>query len=106
MRSDLNEEITMDDPDALRAQVLARVDAAERHYRLAFMGAVALEGAMLAAFLVAADMSNRTHVLLLIGTVMSYSSIVLGLVALGAHVNRTTLRVLQAIDAVRSRGPA
>jgi hypothetical protein len=95
----------MDNLDAVRAQVLARVDAAERHYRLAFLGAVALEAALLAAFLLAADMSNRTHVLLLIGTVMSYSTVMLGLVALGAHVSRTTLRVLQAVDAVRdSRG--
>jgi hypothetical protein len=38
-------------------------------------------------------------VLLLLGTVMSYSVIVLGLVALGAHINRGFLRVLQAIDA-------
>ena len=50
-------------------------------------------------FLFLADLHNRTHVLLLIGTVMTYSILVLGLVALGAHVNRAVLRVLQAIDA-------
>jgi hypothetical protein len=90
--------------DAVRAEVLARVDRAERNYKLAFFGAVALEGLFLAAFLFVADLANKTHVLLLMATVMSYTIIVLGLVALGAHVNRTTLRVLQAIDAERVVG--
>lgn len=85
--------------DAVRAEVLARVDRAERNYKLAFFGAVALEGLFLALFLFVADLANKTHVLLLIATVTSYSILVLGLVALGAHVNRATLRVLQAIDA-------
>jgi len=53
------------------------------------------------AFLFAADFSNKTHMLLLIGLTMSYTIVILGLVALGAHVNRSTLRILQAIDAAR-----
>jgi len=89
----------MDNLDRVRATVMQRIDRAERNYRLAFFGAVALEGVFLVAFLLLADLHNRTHVLLLLGTVMSYSIIVLGLVALGAHVNRGFLRVLQAIDA-------
>lgn len=93
----------MDKLDAVRARVLDRVDAAERQFRWAFFGAVALEGLFLAVFLFVADFANRTHVLLLIGTVMSYSVIILGLLALGAHVNRSTLRILQAIDAALSR---
>ena len=44
--------------------------------------------------------TNRTHVLLLMGTVMTYSIVAIGLVALGAHVNRAILRVLQAIDGI------
>jgi len=92
----------MDRLDEVRAQVLARVDRAERNYRLAFFGAVALEGLFLAAFLLVADLGNKTHMLLLMATVMSYTVVVLGLVALGAHVSRATLRVLQAIDAGRT----
>ena len=89
----------MDKLDTLRADVMQRIDRAERNYRFAFFGAVALEGLFLAGYLVLADLHNRTHVLLLLGTVMSYSVIVLGLVALGAHINRGILRVLQAVDA-------
>ena len=85
--------------DEIRTDVLARIDRAERNYKLAFLGAAALEALFMLTFLFLADLHNRTHVLLLIGTVMTYSILVLGLVALGAHVNRAVLRVLQAIDA-------
>jgi hypothetical protein len=87
--------------DDIRSEVLARIDRTERNYRLAFLGAVALEGLFLATFLFAADFTNRTHVLLLLGTLMTYSVVVLGLVALGAYINRGTLRVLQAMDATK-----
>jgi len=87
--------------DDIRSEVLAKIDRTERNYRLAFFGAVALEGLFLATFLFAADFTNRTHVLLLLGTVMTFSIVALGLVALGAFVNRGTLRVLQAIDAAK-----
>lgn len=90
----------MDRLDAVRAEVLERVDRAERNYRYAFFAAVALEGMFLAAFLLLANLHDRTHVLILLGTVTSYSVVALGLVALGAHMNRATLRVLQAIQAV------
>lgn len=91
----------MNQLDAVRAEAMHRFDNGERNYRLAFFGGVVLEGLFLLLFLLCADLTNKTHVLLLISTVMSYSIVVLGLVALGAHVNRTTLRILQAIDAAR-----
>jgi hypothetical protein len=96
----------MDRIDTVRAEVLTRVDRAERNYRLAFFAAVALEGLFLAAFLLLANLHDRTHVLLLLATVTSYTIVVLGLMALGAHVNRTTLRVLQAIDALKPESGA
>jgi hypothetical protein len=85
--------------DEIRGDVLARMDRAQRNFKLAFFGAVALEAIFLIAFLFLADFKNRTHVLILMGTVMTYSILALGLVALGAHVNRAVLRVLHAIDA-------
>jgi len=85
--------------DEIRNDVLARMDRAERNYKLAFVLAVALEAAFLLAFLMLADLHNRTHVLLLLGTVTTYSILAIGLVALGAHINRGLLRVLHAIGA-------
>jgi hypothetical protein len=95
----------MDRLDEVRAQVLARIEAAERHYRLAFFAGAALELVFLTLFLLLADLSNRTHLLLLLASVMTYSIVILGLVALGVHVTRTSLRVLRAVDAARGPRP-
>lgn len=88
--------------DEIRSDVLARMDRAERNYKLVFVVAALVEGAFLIAFLLLADLANRTHVLLLLATVMTYSILSVGLIALGAHVNRAILRVLQAIDSMKA----
>ena len=84
--------------DAVRSEVLARINRSERNFKLAFFAAVAVEALFLVTFLLAADLSNRMHLLLLIATVGSYSIVVLGLVALGAYVNRGILRILKAVE--------
>lgn len=88
----------MDPLNGIRADVLARVDRAQRNYRLAFASALTVEAAFLIAFFLLADFHNRIHLLLLISTVTTYSIVVLGLFALGAYVTRAVLRVLQAIE--------
>lgn len=81
-----------------RRGALDRVDRAERDYKLVFLAAAVVESAFLVGYLLLADFSNRLHVLLLIAAVAIYSIVALGLVALGAHVKRCTLRILKAID--------
>jgi hypothetical protein len=89
----------MDQLNGIRADVLARVDRAQRNFRLAFFVGAAIELAFLIGFFLLADLHNRVHLLLLISTVATYSIVILGLFALGAHVTRAVLRVLQAIEA-------
>ncbi len=84
--------------DTVRAAALARIDRSERNFKLAFFAAVIVETAFVVTFLLLADLSNRMHVLLLISTVSSYSIVVLGLVALGAHINRGIARLLKALE--------
>jgi hypothetical protein len=84
--------------DGIRSEVLARINRSERNFKLAFYAAAVFEGVFLIAFLLLMQLDNRLHVLLLIATVGSYSVVVLGLVALGAHVNRCVLRVLKAME--------
>ena len=84
--------------DTVRAAALARIDRSERNFKLAFFGAVIVETAFVVTFLLLADLSNRMHVLLLVSTVSSYSIVVLGLVALGAHINRGIARLLKALE--------
>jgi hypothetical protein len=86
------------DLDEVRAAALARIDRSERNYKLAFFFAVIVESLFIVGFLLIADLSDRLHVLLLMATVSSYTIVVLGLVALGAYVNRGIGRVLKAVE--------
>jgi hypothetical protein len=86
------------DLESVRVAALARIDRSERNFKLAFIGAGLVETAFIVSFLMLADLSNRLHLLLLISTVSCYSIVVLGLFALGAHINRGTARLLKAVE--------
>jgi hypothetical protein len=86
------------DLDSVRAAALARIDRSERNFKLAFIAAVFVECAFVVSFVWLADFSNRLHVLLLVSTVSCYSIVVLGLVALGTHINRGIARILKAVE--------
>lgn len=57
---------------------------------------------MLLAFLWGMERGNRSHILLLIATVGSYTVVVLGLVALGVYLNGGNLRVLKAVELLKN----
>ena len=73
---------------------------ADRQLALAFVGAAAVEAAFLGLFLLLADLTNRSHVLLLVTAVAIYTIVAFGLIAVGLHVNRNTLRIIRAIEAL------
>ena len=87
--------------DEVRAAALIRINRSERNFKLAFFAAALVEMLFVVSFLLLADLSNRMHLLLLISTVSCYSIVVLGLFALGAHINRSALRVLTAIEMLK-----
>ena len=87
--------------DEVRGKVLASIERSERNFKLMFVIAAVWEAVFLLAFIIAADFTNRLHLLLLIATVGSYSLVVIGLMALGAHVNRGVLRILKAIELLK-----
>jgi hypothetical protein len=82
----------------IRSNTLNQIERNERNYKSSFIGAAFIELLFLVAFLLLADFSNRLHVLLLIMTIVIYTIMAFGLLALGLHVNRNTLRVLNAIE--------
>jgi hypothetical protein len=84
------------------AETLRRIEITERRSRAAFVGAFALEGAFLAAFLLLADLRDRTHVLLLLTAAAMLTLGALWGVALVGVVNRHTLRVLRAVELLRA----
>lgn len=84
--------------DEIRRKTLDQIEKTERNYKLAFVGAAGVELVFIVIFLLLADLSDRTHFLLLLATITGYTVVAFGLMALGAHVNRNTLRVLSAIE--------
>lgn len=87
------------DVENIRANTLKQIEKTESNYKLAFIGAAILEAAFLAGFLLLADLSNRGHILLFISTIAIYGILACGLIALGVHGNRNTLRIIRAIEA-------
>src|SRR4051812_45146481 len=84
--------------NGVRRTALDRIERSERNSKVAFFGAGLVELAFLVGFFLLADLSNRTHVLLLLATVAVYTILALGLVVLGMHMSRNTLRILHAIE--------
>jgi hypothetical protein len=80
---------------------LQHVERNERNHRLALLAGAMLEAVFLGTFLLVADFSNRTHVLLLMVFAASLSLLVLAAMALATFVNRHTLRVLMAVEMLR-----
>ena len=92
--------------DRIRGATLARLERSERQIKLAVAAAAAWEALFLAAFLFLMEPGNRLHLLLLVASVGGYSLVALGLIALGAFVNRCTLRVLKALELLGDPGAA
>jgi hypothetical protein len=78
---------------------LSQIERTQRHYKFAFLGALLVEVALLTGLMLMVNLKDRTHALLLVGFVGSYSVIALAIVALGAHVSKVGLRIIRAIEA-------
>ena len=88
----------MNDIDAIRANALKQMDVARRNFLAAFFGAVIFEGLFTLGILYFVNWRDPLHMLIVCCTGVIYMPIILGLVALGAHMNRCTLRVLARLD--------
>jgi hypothetical protein len=62
-----------------------------------------VEGLLLVIALLLLDWTNRTQLLLFIFSILGYTIIALGLLALGAHVSRVGARVVAALDGQRAQ---
>lgn len=89
----------MNDLNEMRAAALKQMDAARRNFLLAFYGAVIFEGLFTIGILHYVNLKDPLHMLIVCCTGIIYMPVILGLVALGAHVNRVVLRVLARMDA-------
>ena len=90
--------------DAVREGVIRRMERQAQTIRFVMLGAAAVEALMLGLALYLIDWQQRTHVLLFVFSVLGYTIIVLGLVALGAHVSRASNRIVAALETMNVRG--
>ena len=89
--------------DDIRTGVLKRMEHQATMVRVATLGAAAVEALMLGLALWLIDWNDRTHILMFVMAVLGYTIIVLGLVALGAHVSRACNRVVAVIETLAPR---
>ena len=90
--------MTGPDLERLQASVLDRMERADRLTKAAIIGAALVEAALIAIAIYLVNWSDRLQVLLFVFSILSYTIIALGLVALGAHVTRSVGRVLRALE--------
>jgi hypothetical protein len=74
------------------------MDRQAQRVRLAVYGAAGVEGVLLVVALLAMDWRNETQVLLFVFSILGYTIMALGMVALGAHVSRVGMRVVAALE--------
>src|SRR5688500_17417337 len=84
--------------DEMREGVLDRMETGRRVVQYLTLAAALLEAAMLAACIMLVDWSDRTQVLLFLIFILRYFIIMLGMVALAAHVTSATGRILAVLD--------
>jgi hypothetical protein len=89
--------------DAIREGVIRRMERQARTVRLATFGAAGVEALMLGIALNLIDWQQRTHVLMLVFSVLGYTIVLLGLAALGVHVSRVSNRIIAVLDTMASR---
>ena len=89
--------------DAIREGVLRRMEQQARTVRIAVLGAAGIEALMLGIAINLIDWKDRTHVLLLVFSVLGYTIVLLGLAALGAHVSRASNRIVAVLETMAAK---
>jgi hypothetical protein len=93
--------MTPDRLDEIRAGALNRMERSDRTVKFALLGALLVEGILIWSALSIIDWNDRLHRLVFILFMLSYMVMVLGMIALGAHVSRGFARLLAVLDAAR-----
>ena len=88
----------MTDLEQARANALKQLDRARHNFLAALFGAVIFEGLFTLGIIYYVDWRDPLHMLIVCCAGVIYMPVILGLVALGAYVNRAVLRVLVRLD--------
>jgi len=81
---------------------LARLDRANRRVTQIIIAAAAVEAALLITVLLNIDFDDPLHRLVFLLAMLTYFTLGLAIIALGAHVSRVQERLLTALELLRS----
>jgi hypothetical protein len=81
---------------------LARLDRANRRVTLIIIAAAAVEAALLITVLLNIDFADPLHRLVFLLAMLTYFTLGLAIIALGAHVSRVQERIITALELLRS----
>ncbi|HEX5725901.1 MAG TPA: hypothetical protein VFX98_10585 [Longimicrobiaceae bacterium] len=95
--------MTTPTPAALVRNALEEADRRDRQSRLALTGAAVVEAALLGLALYLIDFDDRTHLLMLVLAVLTYTTLALGMMALAAKAGGAHARLLHAIQLLDER---
>lgn len=95
-----------DRPSSAVHAALAEAERRDRWSRLAIYGAALVEALLLGAALMVMDFDDDTHLLVFIMAMLAYTTLALGLVALGARNGAANARLLHAIQLLDERRPS
>ena len=82
---------------------LARLDRANRRVTQIILAAAAVEAALLVLVLLNIDFAEPLHRLVFLLAMLTYFTLGLAIVALGAHVSRVQERLLTALELLRDQ---
>ena len=94
--------MTTDRPAAVHA-ALAAADRRDRMSRVALYAAALIEVVLLGLALMVMDFDNDTHLLVFITGILVYTTLGLGLAAIGARASAADARLLHAIQLLDER---
>ena len=80
---------------------LDRIDRANRRVTLTILLAAAIESILLVFVLMVIDFKDPLHQLVFLLAMLTYFTLALAIVALGAHVSRVQERLLTALELLR-----
>lgn len=83
---------------SVHTNILKQIDANERNYKIVFGVVAIIELAFLITFVLLADFTNRTHILILLSTIAIYSISIFGVVALGIFQQKLSLKIILAFE--------
>jgi hypothetical protein len=90
--------MTRNNLESIQASVLDRMERADKLVRMAIAAAAIFEAGLLAIAIYLVDWKDPTQRLVFIFSVLSYTIIAMGLLALAGHVTRSVARVLAAME--------